>query len=137
MFPPINSTAQQSVDHRYHRGTHDQRKDWAVRLVVDELDGVGDARTERREKNPTTRRVGRGFWIGDHEKGENQQCTVLQLVQGNSEWIVQPDCPGEEHCPIDGDKRDGRFGPPGTGKNKKAETGEDKSADGSATPLPG
>ena len=74
---------------------------------------MADQRHRKREQEAAQASVWGRARIGNHEKGEDEQRSALQLMDRNREWISEPPGSREQQSGVTGEKENRNVGAPG------------------------
>src|SRR5215470_1731362 len=94
-----------SVDEEGKRRQGDQCNVECRSHLHEESEIVSEQSDREREHEAAEPRVGRGARIGDHEEGEDQQRTALQLMQRDRWRIAEPDGTSEQQSGMDAEEK--------------------------------
>src|SRR5262249_31771537 len=134
--PFVAAPRQEPVEQRDERRKGEERPDGSGGTEEGELPEVRDDGHERAEDEAARPRVGRRAGVGDHEEGEEEQASALELVDGNRERIAEPKRAGDEEHGPRREEREGHVGAERAMDDEAAGAREGEGQEGRRPPLP-
>jgi len=131
----VAASWQDEVDEGNEEGADGEGIEQAVRTEEHELDEPRPGDDEEREEQAARAGIRRRPGVRDHEEGEDEERSALQLVQGYGDRVPEPRGTAHEQQQVQREERVGDVAPARPVDDEAPEASDQEAEEGGAPPL--